>query len=457
MEEETLLGLATTSSTGGFSLVRGVDLSSDGIDGATLAAGSNSGSLYYYDETAGTPTLTVSGPPDYGWTSGTSVFVVKPNVATGIEFTSENNPSQPGETSDEIVVTTTDDFGNPSVFDGEISVEISTSSDTGGLSSEPEGDFSETTVLLEVPFEGTHVGVFYRDTELGSPTISAKEVPSLGWEPIEQTKTIALTFEVDNLGALSVIEVETDSETTITSFVSRSQDDRVALSFTQSTTALSPEGTRLETMDVAVAVDRPLESDEQEFVGEPLDLQPDGATFDPPLMLTISYEDPEFGDTHPDDLDIHKWDGTTWIPLNGVVDEESMTVSVEISHFSSYALVAREPAGTPTIALVGAGIGGLGVFVLGMALSMRRNYRLVFRGRPRGRVDLWFRLTAVTAASWLSIAFIALVGLKMIGFTDVSWIWIASPLWGGVGLALGSFLLIDAPHRAFLRVFSAKA
>lgn len=254
-----------------------------------------------------------------------------------------------------------------------------------------------------------------------------------------------------------MIEVETDSETTITSFVSKSQDDRVALSFTQSTMALSPEGSRLEAMDVAVALDRPLESEDQKFVGEPLDLQPDGATFGPPLILTISYDDPEFEGDDPDNLDIYEWNGIKWIPLRGMVDEKSMTVSVDISHFSSYALVVHDTGGTSTIALVGAGIGGAGIFMAGMAFSMRRNYRLVFRGRPRSRVDLWFRLTAITASSWMSLVFLALAGLKLVGFFDAPWIWVASPLWAGFGLALGSFLLIDAPHRAFIRIFSPGA
>jgi hypothetical protein len=78
---------------------------------------------------------------------------------------------------------------------------------------------------------------------------------------------------------------------------------------------------------------------------------PDGATFDPPLTLTMTYGPEKLPENVAEkDLYIAYWDGTTWQSLPGTVDTQAKTVTIKISHFSNYALMGKvnAPALTST-------------------------------------------------------------------------------------------------------------
>jgi Tol biopolymer transport system component len=76
---------------------------------------------------------------------------------------------------------------------------------------------------------------------------------------------------------------------------------------------------------------------------------PDGATFDPPLALTMSYDPADLPkDVAENDLYIAYWDGTKWLSIQGTVATVAKTVSVKISHFSNFALLGQIVVPTPT-------------------------------------------------------------------------------------------------------------
>ncbi|UCH42494.1 MAG: hypothetical protein JSW16_06695 [Dehalococcoidales bacterium] len=87
------------------------------------------------------------------------------------------------------------------------------------------------------------------------------------------------------------------------------------------------------------------------IIGSIYDIKPDGATYDPAITLTITY-DP---DIIPDgisagDLVIATWDEDTgaWVNLEGcIVDTETTSISVQISHFTPFAIRAPESAPIP--------------------------------------------------------------------------------------------------------------
>ena len=70
------------------------------------------------------------------------------------------------------------------------------------------------------------------------------------------------------------------------------------------------------------------------------DFGPEGATFSPPLTLTLSYDPLELPQSVEEtELYIAYWDGTQWLPLESVVDTTTKTVSAKVSHFSQFALL----------------------------------------------------------------------------------------------------------------------
>ncbi len=75
-----------------------------------------------------------------------------------------------------------------------------------------------------------------------------------------------------------------------------------------------------------------------------LDLEPDSLTFvhGHPAELSFSYEDAELGDTPAGKLAIYRYvGGGRWECLGGRVNYRSEEVTVELEHFSRYALASR--------------------------------------------------------------------------------------------------------------------
>jgi hypothetical protein len=92
----------------------------------------------------------------------------------------------------------------------------------------------------------------------------------------------------------------------------------------------------------------PASPPDHSFIGLVYNFGPEGATFEPPITLTIFY-DPELipEGVDEEDLTIAVWDEDTdtWIELDSVIDTDEHTISVQISGFSTYAvLVSYVPA-----------------------------------------------------------------------------------------------------------------
>jgi len=83
------------------------------------------------------------------------------------------------------------------------------------------------------------------------------------------------------------------------------------------------------------------------IIGLTCDLGPAGATFDPPITLTSTYDPNEIPRRASErDLAIAVWDKDTgeWVTLEGcTVDTVNNTISAPVSHFSRYTIIAPIP------------------------------------------------------------------------------------------------------------------
>ncbi|XUW99379.1 MAG: fibronectin type III domain-containing protein [Dehalogenimonas sp.] len=82
------------------------------------------------------------------------------------------------------------------------------------------------------------------------------------------------------------------------------------------------------------------------------ELGPNGVTFNPAITLTFNYNDADLpSGARETDLYIAWWDGTQWVKLIGTVNTTANTVSVQVTHFTSYALLipSSPPVPTPTL------------------------------------------------------------------------------------------------------------
>ncbi|MEK7353986.1 MAG: hypothetical protein AABZ77_05730, partial [Chloroflexota bacterium] len=109
-------------------------------------------------------------------------------------------------------------------------------------------------------------------------------------------------------------------------------------------------GLPLSTLTVTPVASPPPPPTGSNVIGVAYDFGPVGATFNPPITMTISYDPanipPGVAETS---LVIAFYNATSgsWEMLTGVVNTATHTITVQLSHFSKYAVMARLPV-TPT-------------------------------------------------------------------------------------------------------------
>lgn len=80
------------------------------------------------------------------------------------------------------------------------------------------------------------------------------------------------------------------------------------------------------------------------LVGRAYDCLPDGATFQPAMTLTFRYYEPSVPrGANEQDLVLAYWDGEQWVNLPTTVDAAANTATVEVTHFTPFALLIEAP------------------------------------------------------------------------------------------------------------------
>jgi hypothetical protein len=141
----------------------------------------------------------------------------------------------------------------------------------------------------------------------------------------------------------------------------RSGSNRLILNLPKGTVVLSQDSSPLTYVKVTEktpGASSPL--DTTKVVGLLYDMAPDGATFDPPVPVKISYNPATMPvGAGEEDLVIAYWDSDArkWVPVNeSQVDIKGHLVIARISHFSTYAVVVYQPpalaGSTPAISSV---------------------------------------------------------------------------------------------------------
>ena len=121
-----------------------------------------------------------------------------------------------------------------------------------------------------------------------------------------------------------------------------SEDELCRLTINIGTKALNRLGDPLAGV-IIVAMREPPGPPPSVFIGEVYDFRPDGATFDPPITITLAYD--------PDDIPegvaekysvIATWDEEIdeWVDLVSTVDPVTDTISAPVSHFTAFTVIA---------------------------------------------------------------------------------------------------------------------
>jgi len=170
-------------------------------------------------------------------------------------------------------------------------------------------------------------------TEMNLSVTIAAPTPGPGAGPAPPRPPPAGTTDVR--GEISAAGVFEDS---VTAF---SDDGFCTLTIPEGTVGLTEELEPLEEITILREADPPDPPEEADIVLA-YDLGPDGATFYPPVTLTFSYAPADIPEGK-DVLVVADYNEATglWDFLEGVVDPATNTITVSISGFTTFAIIAR--------------------------------------------------------------------------------------------------------------------
>jgi hypothetical protein len=145
-----------------------------------------------------------------------------------------------------------------------------------------------------------------------------------------------------------------------------SGDQLMELCIHEGTTCLTDDGECLIEVKITTMDSPPPAPTDRKVIGLPYELEPEGATFDPPITLTFIYNPDEIPEgIGEEELVIAVWDKDTdqWVELtNIIVDPVTNTISGNVSHFTPFAVMAitRPAAFTYDSMSISPGIVGTG-------------------------------------------------------------------------------------------------
>lgn len=151
-------------------------------------------------------------------------------------------------------------------------------------------------------------------------------------------------------GTTDVSDVVSTTGNFTETVIASSVDNLVVLTIDEGVIGLTAEGEPLTEITIAEMTNPPEPPTESNIIGLTYDFGPDGATFEPPITVTFTYDPLDLlEDVNEEDLIIAYYDTATssWVTLEDiVVDTVNNTITAKISHFTAFAVIAP-PAPTP--------------------------------------------------------------------------------------------------------------
>jgi len=141
-------------------------------------------------------------------------------------------------------------------------------------------------------------------------------------------------------GGAPSADIKTDSYgKVLETYTKTSSGGKATITIPKGTVAKTSEGKPLESISIMSM--KPISGTIALY-----DLRPDGATFDPEITFTVTYDPKDVPEGKV--IVIRMYDGKKWIELKTTVDTVKHTATAKISHFSTFALfLEKKPSTTP--------------------------------------------------------------------------------------------------------------
>jgi len=144
-------------------------------------------------------------------------------------------------------------------------------------------------------------------------------------------------------GVTSVLYSVTQTGRFTEDVTAKSADKNVELYIPKDTIGLNRAGSLLSSIHVQETAEPPSPPVYFKIIPPVYDIGPDGATFNPPIDLTIKYDASLIPQGVAEkNLVVATWDKTTsqWVELESTVDPETDTVTAKVSHFTAFTIMA---------------------------------------------------------------------------------------------------------------------
>jgi len=160
--------------------------------------------------------------------------------------------------------------------------------------------------------------------------------------------------ETNLFGIEESFEISSDGEIQET-IEATSEDGNLTITISEDTIALDKDGDPLSNLTSAVDVSPPAPPEDTHVIGLAYDFGPDGATFDPVITLTWSYDPDALPEgVAEENLVIAYYDESAdeWRELDSEVGTENDTITASVAHFTTFAIIGTTKMAAFTLTLV---------------------------------------------------------------------------------------------------------
>ena len=177
-------------------------------------------------------------------------------------------------------------------------------------------------------------------------SVTITEEEEVGVEP-----AAAPTIETNLFGTAASFRIS-DEGKILKTIVATSADGNLTMTIPQGTIALDKNGNPLSSLTAVIDPSPPDPPEGDTIIGLVYDFGPEGATFEPPITFTWSY-DP---DALPEDLAeeelviaFYDADADAWVECDCTCDPETYCVTASVSHFCCFAIIGTLEVAAPVL------------------------------------------------------------------------------------------------------------
>jgi hypothetical protein len=171
-----------------------------------------------------------------------------------------------------------------------------------------------------------------------------------GGAPAPAPAPTTVTVVTDLFGTAGSFKVDSNGivQATITA---TSADGKLTITIPASTKALDKDGKPLSSLTSVINTSPPAPPANANIIGLPYNFSPDGVTFSPPMTLTYSYDPNTLpAGVAEQNLAVAYYDAAAgkWVELPGTVNTTTHTITAQVSHTTTFAIIGKISAPTPT-------------------------------------------------------------------------------------------------------------